>query len=72
MVIDNTTGAVISADVTATGFSPSVGPFTAPQALHTSFGLTDLEILTAPVFTSEAALIFSTPTAGSLVGYTGG
>ena len=69
IVINNTTGAVLSADVTATGFSPGAGPFTAPQALHTAFGLTDLEILTAPVFTSEAALIFSTPTAGSLVGY---
>jgi hypothetical protein len=72
IVINNATGAVISADVTATGFSPGAGPFTAPQPLHTAFGLTDLEIVTAPVFTSEAALIFSTPTAGSLVGYTGG
>jgi hypothetical protein len=72
IVINNATGAVLSTNVTAAGFSPSVGPFTAPQALHTSFGLTDLEILTAPVFTSEVALIFSTPTEGSLVGYTGG
>jgi hypothetical protein len=72
IVINNSTGAVISADVTSTGFSPSLGPFTAPQPLHTAFGLTDLEIVTAPAFTSEAALIFSTPTEGSLVGYTGG
>jgi hypothetical protein len=72
IVINNATGAVLSADVTATGFSPSVGAFTAPQALNTAFGLTDLEVETAPVFTSQAALIFSTPTEGSLVGYTGG
>ena len=73
IVINDATGAVISADVTATGFLPSMGPFTAPQALHTtSDGLTDLEIDTAPSFTAEVALIFSTPTAGSLIGYTGG
>jgi hypothetical protein len=72
IVINNATGAVVSADVTATGFSPSAGPFTAPQALNTAFSLTDLEIETASVFTSQAALIFSTPTEGSLVGYTGG
>ena len=72
IVINNATGVVVSANVTATGFSPSAGPFTAPLALHTSSGLTDLEISTARVFTSETALIFSTPTAGSLIGYTGG
>jgi hypothetical protein len=32
IVINDATGAVISADVTATGFLPSMGPFTAPQA----------------------------------------
>ena len=72
IVINNATGVVLSADVTATGFSPSMGPFAAPQPLHTTSSLTDLEITTAPVFTSEVALIFSTPTEGSLVGYTGG
>jgi hypothetical protein len=73
IVINDATGAVISADVTATGLLPSMGPFTAPQALHTtSDGLTDLEIDTAPSFTAVVALIFSTPTAGSLIGYTGG
>jgi hypothetical protein len=72
IVINNATGTVVSADVTATGFSPGVGPFAAPQALHTFMGLTDLEITTAPAFTSVAALIFSTPTEGSLMGYTGG
>jgi hypothetical protein len=72
IVFNNATGAVISANVTATGFSPGAGPFTAPQPLHTTMGLTDLEITTDPTFTSEAALIFSTPTEGSLVGYTGG
>ena len=70
--INNLTGAVISADVIAIGFSPSVGPFTDPSAPHISAGLTDLEIATAPVFTSEVALVFSTPRLGSLVGYTGG
>jgi hypothetical protein len=72
VVVNSATGVVVSADVTATGFLPSMGPFTAPQALHTTLGLTDLEIDTAPSFTSAVALIFSTPTAGSLIGFTGG
>jgi hypothetical protein len=72
IIINNVTGAVLSADVTATGFSPSVGPFTDPQPPHTNERLTDLEITTAPVFTSEVALVFSTPMEGSLVGYAGG
>jgi len=72
IVINNSTGAVISANVTATGFLPGMGPFTAPQPLSTTSGFTDLEIDTAPSFTSEVALIFSTQTAGTLVGFSGG
>jgi hypothetical protein len=72
IVIDNVTGNVISANVTTTGFSPAEGPFTNPSSLHTSGGFTDLEIATAPTFTAEIALLFTTPTLGSLVGYTGG
>jgi hypothetical protein len=76
IVIDNTAGTVLSADVTATGLSPSEGPFTSPSSLHITGGgltvFTDLEIATSPTFTAETALIFSTATAGSLVGYTGG
>jgi hypothetical protein len=71
--INNVTGAVLSADVTAAGFSPGVGPFTAPSAPHPISGgpsLTVLEIGTASS-TSEVALIFPTQTGGSLVGYTG-
>jgi hypothetical protein len=75
-VINNTTGAInFSDDVTFTGESPVVGPFTtAVQLFATGFGPgfpnTYLEIIDSagnPLF-----LGLSTPTAGSVVGYDGG
>ena len=70
IVINNTTGAVISEDVTVSGESPSVGPFTQNFGIGTSSGLTQLTIDDS-VF-NILNLVFSTPTEGSLIGYTGG
>jgi hypothetical protein len=73
-VIDNSAGApnhgVVSEDVTATGFSPAVGPFTFDSGISVLPGLTRLPITDS--VGDVLLLIFSTPTAGSLVGYTGG
>jgi hypothetical protein len=71
IVINNTTGAFISTDVTMSGESPSVGPFSIFSGLAGLLGLTDLFLLTDDESTL-AALVFATPTAGSLVGYDGG
>jgi hypothetical protein len=67
-------GAVVSADVTAAGFSPNVGPFTVSTAIAAlSNGLTSLEIENPAVDVLGLLILeFPTPTAGSLVGYTGG
>jgi hypothetical protein len=70
---DNSAGAPhmgISADVTLTGFSPNTGPFTGVAGIGAVSGLTQLTIDDASGDFVE--LFFSTPTAGSLVGYTGG
>jgi hypothetical protein len=60
----------ISADVTVTGFSPSTGPFTGFAGIGAVSGLTELTLDDASG--DFVQLVFSTPTAGSLVGYTGG
>jgi hypothetical protein len=70
IVINNTTGAVVSENVTATGFSPSVGPFTNNQGIGNAFPLTVINIDDSRRDTLQ--LVVATPTAGSLVGYTGG
>ena len=73
IMFDNSAGAPhmgISADVTVTGFSPSTGPFTGFAGLFAVSGLTRLTIDDASG--DFVDLVFSTPTAGSLVGYTGG
>ena len=73
IVFDNSAGAPhmgISADVTVTGFSPSTGPFTGFAGIAAVSGLTRLTIDDASG--DFVDLVFSTPTAGSLVGYTGG
>jgi hypothetical protein len=73
IVFDNSAGAPhmgISADVTVTGFSPSTGPFTGFAGIAAVSGLTRLTIDDASG--DFVDLFFSTPTAGSLVGYTGG
>ena len=71
IVIDNTVGTVQSANVTATGFSPVVGPFTR------NLGISNLSTLLTSLTIGDAVedsltIAFATPTLGSLVGYTGG
>jgi hypothetical protein len=57
--------------VTASGFSPTVGPFTLDAGISgVPGGLTGLGINDAA--SNQLALILSTPTRGSLVGYVGG
>ena len=63
-------GTIVSEDVTAAGFSPSVGPFTQNFGILAVGGLTRLTIDDSAG--GILALLFSTATAGSLVGYTGG
>ena len=70
IVINNTTGAIISEDVTVSGESPSVGPFTRNFGIGTLSGLTYLTI--GDSGDNILNLVFSTPTEGSLIGYTGG
>jgi hypothetical protein len=78
IVINNSSGAAnsgfVSADVTASGFSPSVGPFTnlfsinASSTPNTELRLEDA----ASPFVDTLNLFIDTPAAGSLIGYTGG
>jgi hypothetical protein len=70
IVINNGTGAIISENVTTRGFSPSVSPFTSNEGVLNRFGDTLLKIDDSA--SNHLNLIFETPTAGSLVGYTGG
>jgi hypothetical protein len=77
IVINNSTNAIVSADVTVAGESPSVGPFINSGSPGPVFGtdLTGVEVDAAPsspLSVNALILIFSTPTAGSLIGYTGG
>lgn len=74
LVINNSTGKIVSGDVTVAGESPLIAPFTdftgniVSQDL--SSGLTVIEPENS--MADFLNLIFSTPTKGSLVGYTGG
>jgi hypothetical protein len=72
LVIDNTAGTVLSADVTMSGESPTVGPFTdvISAGIGGSLGLTDIGLGDAS--DDLLSLVFSTPTEGSLVSYGGG
>lgn len=70
IVINNTTGAVISADITMSGESPSVGPFSTFGSVIPSVGLTRLALTDSSG--NFIDLFFATPTVGSLVGYDGG
>jgi hypothetical protein len=67
-------GAVVLADVTASGFSPNVGPFTLNTEMAAlSDGLTLLEIENPAIDVLGLLLLeFPTPTVDSSVGYTGG
>ena len=73
IVFDDSPGAPhkgISADITLTGFSPSTGPFIGFAGIGSVSGLTQLTLDDASG--DFVQLVFSTPTPGSLVGYTGG
>lgn len=72
VVIDNTTGAVQSADITATGFSPALGPFTNVDSITNTGFANETEMELDDTVNSQLFLFFTTPTGGSLVGYTGG
>ena len=63
-------GTILSEHVTATGFSPTVGPFTVNGGISGISGGVDLSIFDAAH--DQLSLLFATPTAGSLVGYAGG
>jgi hypothetical protein len=52
------------------GGTPSLGPFTNVSGLAPIFGITEMEIVDSGG--NGLGLFFPTPTAGSLVGYTGG
>jgi hypothetical protein len=82
IVINNSTGAAkggfVSANVTATGFVPGVGPFMNLQSFGPG-GLppvdnTQLVLESAPFVLplDTLTLLFLAPTEGSFVGYTGG
>jgi hypothetical protein len=71
IVINNTTGAVISTDVTFSGESPSVGPFDGVNQVVADGDQTGLGIADS-TGSSSLILAFSTITPGSLVGYSGG
>ena len=71
IVIDNATGAVLSEDITMSGETPSVGPFTIFGSVIPSVdGLTRLAVTDSSG--DYIDLFFATPTIGSLVGYDGG
>jgi hypothetical protein len=79
IVINNTTGAIVSAHVTLAGETPVVGKFTNASSkedfgLFREGSLTLLEIAnsTPPNITYILGLYFVSPTPGSLVGYIGG
>lgn len=71
LVIDNTAGTVVSIDVTFSGESPLVGPFTLFGGTQTTPSGNKV-ILATDAGANELALVFPTATVGSLVGYDGG
>jgi hypothetical protein len=70
IVINNTTGAIISEDVTVSGESPSVGPFTHNFGLSPTGFLTQLGI--GDSTGDSLLLVFPTLIPGSVIGYNGG
>ncbi len=79
IVINNTTGTVVSADVTMAGESPLVDPFTDGKIVpfvQNNKGMTEIRFQSStqslPTGIPAMNLAFPTPTTASLVGYTGG
>jgi hypothetical protein len=71
IVINNSLDVVTSADVTTSGFVPSVGPFTIFAAVGFGFG-TQTVIQLSSVAGDTLNFVFDAPVQGSLAGYTGG
>jgi hypothetical protein len=69
IVINNTTGTLVSADVTMAGESPLVDPFTDTVVVDVVEGTAAI-IIAGPQYILQLA--FPTPMASPLVGYTGG
>ncbi|SRR5713101_7496134 len=74
IVINNTTGAVISEDVTISGESPSIGPFTINSGIFATVVPPGNTIISLDSATpgDNLRLLITTSTSGSLVGYDGG
>ena len=70
IVIDPTTGNIISENVTFSGESPMVGPFTVSGGVSAIIG--GVELLISDSKGVPLEMLFDTPTTGSLVGFTGG
>jgi hypothetical protein len=71
IVINNTLDVVTSADVTASGFGPAMGPFTIFAAVADGFG-TQTVIQLSDAADQTLDFVFNAPVQGSLAGYTGG
>jgi hypothetical protein len=85
LVIDNTAGTAVSANITISGGSPIVGPFININPLGVGIYTgsictpvcgftTGLQVFDASGYPggNSVLLLFSTPTLGSLIGYNGG
>jgi hypothetical protein len=71
LVINDITGALVSADVTMSGESPTVGPFTDIDVVGASGALTVVELFDFPAG-DVLFLGMATPTPGSFASYSGG
>jgi hypothetical protein len=70
---DSITGGTFDLDVVVTGESPLVGPFTVGEELGpVGFPDADTELIINDSSGNKLLLEFTTPTAGTFVGYTGG
>jgi len=71
IVINNTADLVTSADVTASGFEPAIGPFTIFASVAFGFG-TQTVIQLSSSGGDTLDFVFNAPVQGSLAGYNGG
>jgi hypothetical protein len=71
IVIGNSTNVVLAGDVTVTT-QAGLFEFDRVDELAAELGLTEVKLGSSSAGGGDAFLFFSTPTAGSLVGYTGG
>jgi hypothetical protein len=71
IVINNSADLVTSADVTASGFDPAMGPFTILAAVAFGFGTQTVIQLTNPA-DQTLDFVFNAPVRGTVTGYNGG